>query len=140
MSTLNSRWLLALGASLSIVGLTTSTPDTAAASEERCPSELRADPFSGDGFTVVASKDLYRVQDRPYAHIPTGAKVLVRAPAGVTEADLHHAATHHVSESSPLAVPGARLSVRRSGELYELHVTAAERGAAREIQRRAKAL
>jgi hypothetical protein len=89
---------------------------------------------------VVAAKQLFRIQDRPFAHIPTGAKLLVRTPAGVTEADLHRAALENASASSPLSVPGARLLVRRTGDLYELHVTAEKRSAALEIQHRALAL
>ena len=93
-----------------------------------------------ESFVVVAAKQLYRIQDRPFAHIPTGAKLLVRAPAGVTEADLHRAAVQNAGAASPLSVPGAQLMVRRSGDLYELHVTAEKRSAALEIQHRARAL
>jgi hypothetical protein len=89
---------------------------------------------------VVGTQNLYRVQARPWAQIPTGAKLLVRAPAGVTEADLHRALRCGASANSPLAVTGAALRVERSGDLYELQITATSRTSAREIQRRADAL
>jgi hypothetical protein len=130
-----------LGAALSLCALASVTPDTARANDCRDLSpQLRGDPLQSEGLVVVAAKELYRIQDRPFAHIPTGARLLVRAPAGVTEADLHRAAACSTSASSPLSVPGAQLMVRRSGALYELHITAEKRSAALEIQHRALAL
>jgi hypothetical protein len=132
------RWLPVFGAGMLATVLMSSTPDNAQASD--CGAAGTVDPLRSEGFEVVAAKKLYRMQERPWVQIPTGAKILVRVPAGVTEADLHRAATCGASAESPLAVEGAKVEVRRSGDLYELHVTASERGAAREIQRRASAL
>jgi hypothetical protein len=116
-------------------------PDTARATDCRdVGSRTQGDLLQSQGFEVVAAKELYRIQDRPFAHIPTGAKLLVRAPAGVTEADLHRAASCSSSATSPLSVPGASVTVRRAGDLYELHITAAKRSAALEIRDRALAL
>lgn len=89
---------------------------------------------------VVSASNLYRVQARPWMQVPTGARLFVKAPAGVTEADMHRAALCTTNPESPLAVTGARLAVKRSGDLYVLEVTAPTRGAALEIQRRASAL
>jgi len=140
MSTHSTRSARLLGAALSLCALASVTPDTARADDCRDPSQLHGDPLQSASFVVVAAKQLYRIQDRPFAHIPTGAKLLVRAPSGVTEADLHRAALCNPGTSSPLSVPGAQLTVRRSGDLYELHVTADKRSAALEIQQRAAAL
>jgi hypothetical protein len=129
-----------LGAALALGALASVPADSAHASDCQLPRQLSHDPLASEGFTVLDAKQLYRVQDRPYMHIPTGAKLLVRAPAGVTEADLHRAALCNPGATSPLSVPGARLMVRRSGDLYELHVTAEKRSAALEIRDRALAL
>src|SRR4051794_8381663 len=47
---------------------------------------------STPGFTVVKTTNLYRFQPKPYARLPSGVSIAVRAPAGMTEADLHNAA------------------------------------------------
>ena len=104
------------------------------------PAALSSDPLRADGFRVLDTNKLYRVQERPWSHIPTGAKVTLRAPAGVTSADLQRSAICAASSDSPLSVPGAKLRVTRSGDVYELSVTAPTRSAALEIQRRASAL
>jgi hypothetical protein len=130
-----------LATALSVCTLASATPDTARADDCRdLAAHLRGDPLQSKGFSVIAAKELYRIQDRPFAHIPTGAKLLVRAPAGVTEADLHRAARCSAGPSSPLSVPGAALMVRRAGDLYELHITATTRNAALQIRDRALAL
>jgi len=137
----NTSRLAVLGAGLMALSMASLPADTAKASD--CSNSSAAathDPFSSEGFQVLAAKELYRVQDRPFMHVPTGAKLKLRAPAGVTEADLHRAATCSPSDRSPLAVEGAKLKVIRNGDTYELHVTADTRSAALEIQRRAKAL
>lgn len=140
MNNLSKRGLLALGAGL-LLTLASLSPDTASASDcGGLSAELRQDPFASEGFRVLRAKNLYRFQERPYVQVPTGAKVLLRAPEGVTEADLHRAMSCNTSDKSPLAVPGAQLSIVRSGDAYELHVTADSRSAALEIQRRVKAL
>jgi hypothetical protein len=123
------------------VSLLSSAPDVAHALDlGGLSAALRGDSANADGFRVIAERDLYRTQARPWMQIPTGAKLLVRAPAGVTEADVHRAARAAQGERSPMGVQGAELSVIRSGDLYELHITAKSRSQALEIQRRAKAL
>lgn len=140
MSSVHTRWLLALGA-VTIFAVASQTPDTASASDQAgLTAESGRDTLGTAGLQVLGAKELYRMQERPFMRVPLGAKLLVRAPAGVTEADLHRAATSSPHANSPLAVPGAKLSVRRSGDLYELHVTAPVRSAAIEILRRAQAL
>ncbi|HEX5655701.1 MAG TPA: hypothetical protein VFX59_00835 [Polyangiales bacterium] len=102
---------------------------------------LSGDSANAEGYQVVGAKNLYRTQDRPWAQIPTGAKLLVRTPAGVTLADVHRlAAGGAANERSPLAVPGVKVEVVRSGDLYELRLTHEQRSQAIEVQRRAKAL
>jgi hypothetical protein len=142
MRTHNISRYSALGAGLMLIGMASLPADTARASDCSSPAGATSshDPLRSEGFQVLAAKELYRVQERPFAHVPTGAKLMLRAPAGVTEADLHRAATCGASELSPLSVPGAKLKVIRNGDKYELHVTADSRSAALEIQRRAKAL
>lgn len=136
MSTHSNRFAGLLAAALSVFAVSSAAPDTARATDCREAGDL----LQSQGYEVVAAKELYRIQERPFAHIPTGAKLLVRAPAGVTEADLHRAASCSGSTTSPLSVPGASVTVRRAGDLYELHVTAPKRSAALEIRDRALAL
>ncbi|MDB4976857.1 MAG: hypothetical protein JWN48_5198 [Myxococcaceae bacterium] len=142
MKSTHTRWLSGLAVSLTLASAGALAPGFASARDcSGLPSEHAKDPLASDGFQVIASSKLYRRQDRPWMEIPTGARILVRAPWGFTVADLHRVATCHVGQNSPLAVPGARLSVRRtSGDLYELRITAEQRGAALEIQHRAEAL
>jgi hypothetical protein len=141
MSTTKSRVLAATGALLATLSLSAVTAAPASASTcGELPTVLAHDPLTAEGFEVLGVDKLTRVQARPWSQIPTGARVLLRAPAGVTEADLHRAATCGASESSPLAVPGAKLTVKRQGDVYVLEVTAPARSAALEIQRRAAAL
>jgi hypothetical protein len=141
MNTLSKRGLQALGAGLTLLTLASLPADTARAADcSDLSSQLSRDPFRSEGFRVLRAKNLYRFQERPYVQVPTGAKVLLRAPEGVTGADLHRALRCNLSDKSPLAVPGAQLSVLRSGDAYELHVTAPSRSAALEIQRRVQAL
>ena len=104
------------------------------------PAALTQDPLRAAGFQIVETDKLHRVQERPWAHIPTGAKILLRAPSGVTAADLHRAAMCRADSESPLSVPGAKLRVVRSGDLYELTITADQRSAALAIQHRTSAL
>jgi len=142
MSTTKSRVLAAGGAllaALSCSTVTSPTPAQASACSD-LPATLTSDPLTAGGFEVVGVDNLSRTQARPWQQIPTGARLFVRAPAGITEADLHRAATCSASEGSPMSVPGARLEVSRQGGVYVLDVTAPARSAALEIQRRAKAL
>lgn len=134
--------LLNAGA-LSLMAMFATEPTPALADAPRCgdlPAALAHDPLRAAGFEVVVTDKLYRVQERPWAHIPTGAKILVRAPSGITAADLHRAATCNAGSQSPVSVPGAKLRVVRAGDLYELTVTADQRSAALAIQQRTAAL
>jgi hypothetical protein len=133
--------------SLGTVAAATAQPSTVHAEDQACATlapELAKDPATSDVFTVLDSKNLYRFQERPYVRLPVGVKLKLRAPQGVSEADLHRAAVctmqRGADAGSPLAVPGSALKVKRQGGHYELHITAADQGAAREIQRRAEAL
>ena len=104
--------------------------------------ELARDPLTSGMFKVVGGANLYRYQAKPYMRLPTGVRIDVIAPAGVTEADLTRAAMCNCGESpsSPLGVTGGRVEVRRKGAHFELHVTAEKRSAALEIQHRAEQL
>jgi hypothetical protein len=116
------------------------------ASDSVCASHSQAATQAPDthGFTKLATRNLYRFQDRPWARLPVGAAIKVRAPQGMSEADVHNAARCGLifgnDAASPLTVPGAKLVVKHHEGAYELHITAKERGPAREIQQRAEAL
>ncbi|HEY6877204.1 MAG TPA: hypothetical protein VI299_04255 [Polyangiales bacterium] len=132
-----------MGAGLMALSAMSAAPDVARALHVGgLLAALSGDAAHAEGYRVVAARNLYRTQARPWAQIPTGAKLLVRAPEGVTLADLHRAASSGASEDqrSPLAVEGSKIQVIRSGDLYELHITHDVRSKALEIQRRAKAL
>jgi hypothetical protein len=141
MFPINLSTLLKAGALSALTALVPLLPVTANALDcSDMPASLTSDPLRAEGFRVVATNKLYRLQERPWAHIPTGATVRLRAPAGVTSADIHRAAVCSAGNDSPVAVPGAQLRVTRDGDSYELKVTAESRDAALEIQRRAIAL
>lgn len=103
-----------------------------------------ADGSSGTSqLVVVKSEKLYRWQARPWARLPEGAALYVRAPAGTTAADLHNAAAKCArtgDEQSPLCVKGATIRVSRAGGIYVLRITSDSRAAALEIQERAERL
>ncbi|HEY6878840.1 MAG TPA: hypothetical protein VI299_12510, partial [Polyangiales bacterium] len=142
MTSVMKRWLPLMGAGLMALSAMSAAPDVARALHVGgLLAALSGDAAHAEGFSVVAARNLYRTQARPWAQIPTGAKLLVRTPEGVTPADLHRAASTGTADArSPLAVPGAKVEVVRSGDLYELHITHDVRSQALEIQRRAKAL
>ena len=94
-----------------------------------------------DGYAILKSTNLTRKQDRPFAFIPTGAALVVRAPKGTTEADLYNALTDCSKledTNSPLCVKGASFRVRTQGGTFLVEITSTDRGTAREIQRRAQ--
>jgi hypothetical protein len=104
-------------------------------------ADLRKDPLTSGPFKIVGITKLYEFQDRPYVRRPTGARLTLRSPQGVTEAE-HRAAACTMRRASgdaisPLAVPGSNVRVARRGSQYDLHITAKDRAAALEIQRRA---
>lgn len=139
-TTTHAKWLSVLGAVT--LGLALAAPtQMVSAHDNQCGrlSEVAAQASTSDAFTTVAKRNLYRFQERPWVRMPTGAAVKVSAPVGMTEADVFNAAECGLlfkDGASPLAVPGATLAVKRSGGDYELHITAQDRGAAREIQAR----
>lgn len=139
---MTKRWLPLLGAGIVAASLMSSSPDIAhALGGAGLLAALSGDTSHAEGYQVVGARNTYRRQDRPWAQIPTGAKLLVRAPAGVTLADVHRmASAAPPNERSPLAVPGVQVEVVRAGDLYELRVTHAVRSQALEVQRRARAL
>ncbi len=142
MTSMTKRWLPLLGAGILAVSMMSSAPDSAhALGSSGLLAALSGDAAHADGYQVVGARNTYRTQDRPWMQIPTGAKFLIRTPAGVTAADVHRtAASAAASETSPLGVPGAKVEVVRTRDLYELRVTHATRSQALEIQRRAAAL
>ena len=138
--------------SLSVLGIVTlctsqfSLTGHAKAQDLACTGtqlELNNASAAAGAITLVETHNLYRFQERPYVRLPLGVKLALSAPAGASEADVHRAAECAASsadESSPLSVPGSALRVLRNGSRYELHVTAKDQKAAREIQRRAERL
>ena len=129
-----------------LAGLALSPASSAKADTGLACSSLLVDAADGAGaaekLTVVKSEKLYRWQARPWARIPEGAALYVRAPAGTTAADLHNAAANCLRSSddakSPLCVKGATISVSRAGGVYVLRITSDSRSAALEIQKRAE--
>lgn len=139
MSRENARgWFSGLCGVCLALGTSASAP--VLANDANCaqvsPEALRA---LGD---VIDAQFLYRFQQRPYVRLPEGVRLMVPAPRGVTAADLHRAATCLAAQDarSPMSVPGAKVRVARSGSAYVVYVTAQDRKAAREIQRRAAQL
>lgn len=139
MTNTKKLWLSTSAAVLAAALAGPALPSSASASPANLPLMLQ-DARTSDSVQVISSDKLYRMQQRPWARVPTGARVLVRAPAGMTAADLHRAASCTGSETSPFCVDGAKVEVRRIGDMYELRITADQRNAALEIQRRVTAL
>jgi hypothetical protein len=133
----------ALAGCLSVLALAP-VNDARAETSLACSSMLAgmADGATAERLTVVKSEKLYRFQARPWARIPEGVALHVRAPAGTTAADLHNAAVNCVREGadarSPLCVKGATVRVSRNGGLYVIRITSDSRSAALEIQQRAE--
>ncbi|MFT3922082.1 MAG: hypothetical protein QM778_06075 [Myxococcales bacterium] len=97
-------------------------------------------PATATGFAFVRSYNLYRTQARPWAQIPTGAALVLRAPEHTTESDLHNAlrgCAKQANATSPLCVKGSSFRVRADGELYVVEITGKDRASALEIQHRA---
>lgn len=87
----------------------------------------------------LKTQALYRFQDRPWARMPLGVAITVRAPVGVTMADLHNQATDcSKQQNTPQCVSGANVSVNRNGGVYVIKVTSQDAATAREIQKRAQ--
>ena len=92
---------------------------------------------------ISKTEPLYRFQERPYLRIPVGVALWVKAPRGMTAADLHNlledCARQQTASNSPLCVKGAEIGVERNGGFYVVRVTSDSRPVAQEIQRRAQA-
>src|SRR5688500_1027315 len=107
-----ASWKAVLGwVSLAVLAFATSTVGEGRQAKAEGPScsalaaELSNVPASPGLFTLRAKKPLYRFQERPYMRVAAGVKLALRAPEGVTEADLHRAAVCAASTgdaSSPL--------------------------------------
>src|SRR5690349_19782487 len=98
MTTTTKTPLWALAACLSALALAPAN-DARADTSLACSSMLAGmadDATAGDRLTVIKSENLYRFQARPWARIPEGVALHVRAPAGTTAADLHNAAVNCV--------------------------------------------
>jgi len=100
-----------------------------------------ADAHTPSTLQIQKVEQLYRFQERPYLRIPEGVALSVRAPRGMTAADLHNLLGDCQREArddgSVLCVKGAALTVERAGGKYVVRVTSADRAVAAEIQRRA---
>ena len=129
----------AIGLGVAAGGLGSTVEAQAAVCMSLSP-ELAVDPTSSNKFQVVSTTDLHRFEQKANFRRAHGVRITVRAPEGMSAADLHAAATCSADASSPLTVPGAKLKVTRSGAHYELHVTSDDAASAREIQRRAERL
>ena len=93
---------------------------------------------------VIKVEQLYHYQARPWARVPDGVALHVKAPRGTTAADLHNLAAGCAREGadprSPLCVKGASISVSRAGGVYIVRITSDSRAEAIEIQKRAAQL
>jgi hypothetical protein len=90
---------------------------------------------------ITKVEQLSHFQARPYLRVPDGVALWVRAPRGMTAADLHNllSACQKAGrdDGAVLCVKGAQISVDRSGGAYVVRVTSDNRATALEIQRRA---
>ncbi len=100
-----------------------------------------ADAHASSSLQIQKVEPLYRFQERPYLRIPEGVALSVRAPRGMTAADLHNLVDECQrgarDKGSVLCVKGAEIVVQRAGGNYVLRVTSTDRATATEIQRRA---
>jgi hypothetical protein len=90
---------------------------------------------------ITKVEHLWHFQARPYLRIADGVALSVRAPQGMTAADLHNllgdCQKQARDDGSVLCVKGAQISVDRNGGSYVVRVTSDNRATALEIQRRA---
>lgn len=95
----------------------------------------------GGSLQIIRVEQLSHFQAKPYLRVPDGAALWVRAPRGMTAADLHNMLDDCQraarDDGSVLCVKGASISVDRSGGSYVVRVTSTDRATALEIQRRA---
>lgn len=100
-----------------------------------------ADAHSLAALQIERAEPLYTFQQRPYLRVPEGVALWVRAPRGMTAADLHNllgdCQRQARDDGSVLCVKGAALAVERSGGHYVVRVTSTDRAVAAELQRRA---
>ena len=100
-----------------------------------------ADAHTPATLQIEKVQQLYQFQQRPYLRVPEGVALWVRAPRGMTAADLHNllgdCQRQLRDDGSALCVKGAALTVERSGGHYVVRVTSTDRATAAEIQRRA---
>lgn len=124
-------------------------PSSFASSTAQADSRLACAAAAAQGsaenvsIQVTRSRPLYRFQRRPYLRIPTGVSLHVRAPQGMTAADLYNLLVdckRAHDEASPLCVQGAAVSVDRVDGGYVVNITSDVRSNALEIQHRAERL
>lgn len=90
---------------------------------------------------ITRVEQLSHFQAKPYVAVPDGAALWVRAPRGMTAADLHNMLTECQrsarDDGSVLCIKGSTIQVDRSGGHYVVRVTSSDRATALEIQKRA---
>jgi hypothetical protein len=100
-----------------------------------------AEGYGPGALQITKVEQLFHFQARPYVRIPDGVALSVRAPRGMTAADLHNLVGDCQKtardDGSVLCVKGALISVERSGGSYVVRVTSTDRVTALEIQSRA---
>jgi hypothetical protein len=100
-----------------------------------------ADAQPAGALQINKVEELFHFQARPYLRVPDGVALWVRAPRGLTAADLHNligdCQKSGRDNGSVLCVKGAKISVDRSGGSYVVRVTSPDRAEALEIQKRA---
>jgi len=132
---------LTLAAGLSALGLFATNHGKADNTVAWASLNVASGTSAQSRIAVLKTKKLYRFQQRPWLRIPEGVALHVRAPAGMTAADLHNALSYCAPEDknqdSPLCVEGATLKVVRSGGTYVVRITSDSRAAAMQIQARA---
>lgn len=132
---------LALAVSLSALGLGSVTPALADTSLAFASAGVASAQSDLGQVVVLKSENLYRFQQRPWMRIPEGVALHVKAPAGMSAADLHNAlvdcSKSDKQQTSPLCVQGAVIKVVRNGGNYVVRITSDSRPVASQIQQRA---
>jgi hypothetical protein len=143
MKTFNKLSAVALAVGLSALGLGSAhyahADSTLVCASLSSVAGNRSDASSSQ-LAVVKTENLYRWQQRPWARIPEGVALHVKAPARTTAADLHNmvkACAEAGDHGSPLCVKGTVINVSRAGGSYVVRLTSDSRATASELQKRA---
>jgi hypothetical protein len=119
-----------LGGAFAALALLLGTAAGARADDTAAVCSALESEGSSAGFEVVDTHELTRVQARPWAILPRGISLLVRAPKGTSEANLHAAVSACAKTGHGAVSKSDAVEVRRHGGLFVVELTSERRSSA----------